>query len=112
MDGYGVGRCDRRCSLGGITVALMLMHDAPIGIVVEDAYHKVVFIGGNKDILSITVGVFMSKAASDSKMNPINQFSYSFIPSVGSSAPEFIQQAYEYLKTLPEFAAAVDVLEE
>jgi hypothetical protein len=33
---------------------------------------------------------------------------YSFKVSVENNAPNFIKQAYEYLKTLPEFANAED----
>jgi hypothetical protein len=34
--------------------------------------------------------------------------SYSFEPSVSEGSPNFIKQAYLYLKTLPEFSGAED----
>jgi len=34
--------------------------------------------------------------------------SFDFPVSVGDGAPNFIKQAYEHLKTLPEFAGAID----
>lgn len=42
-----------------------------------------------------------------SKIRGINE--YTFDVSVSDGAPNFIKQAYEHLKTLPEFAGAADV---
>jgi hypothetical protein len=42
--------------------------------------------------------------------NDLNAFtkSFDFPISVSEGAPNFIKQAYEHLKTLPEFAGAID----
>ena len=33
---------------------------------------------------------------------------FAFVPSVADGAKNYIAQAYDYLKTLPEFAGAID----
>lgn len=61
---------------------------------------KVTTIRGNKNELEFDV----------SHSNEINTFhrSYFFQPSVADGSPNFIKQAYLYLKTLPEFSGAED----
>lgn len=65
-----------------------------------NAYIKVLSLNGGKEQLRILVGFSEGQ----------KQFAkhYSFAPSVESGASNFIAQAYEYLKTLPEFAGAFD----
>jgi hypothetical protein len=62
-----------------------------------DCYIKVESVSATKNIASISVsftkGIQIVKA-------------YEFVPSLGNS--NFIAQAYDHLKTLPEFAGAVD----
>lgn len=64
-----------------------------------DAYIKVVSLSGNKDYQSAKV-VFKDKE------KIIFMKSYGFKPSLDGA--NFIAQAYSFLKTLPEFAGAVD----
>jgi hypothetical protein len=61
---------------------------------------KVTSISGNKAKLTVTV----------SSVGDIAKYehSYSFEPSVADGSPNFIKQAYLYLKTLPEFSGAED----
>ncbi len=61
---------------------------------------KVTSISGNKAYLDVTV----------SHVGDVARFerSYSFEPSVADGSPNFIKQAYLYLKTLPEFSGAED----
>lgn len=66
--------------------------------VAVDAYIKVVEIASTKEKTAAKV-VF-----SDSKLKIEKQ--YLFTPDMDGG--NFIKQAYEYLKTLPEFAGAVD----
>jgi hypothetical protein len=65
-----------------------------------NAYIKVVSISGGKDQLRVSVG--FSEGAKEFVKN------YSFTPSVANGSANFIAQAYEHLKTLPEFSGATD----
>lgn len=61
---------------------------------------KITSINGNKSYLDVNV----------SHVGDVAKFerSYSFKPSVDDGSPNFIKQAYLYLKTLPEFSGAED----
>ena len=64
------------------------------------AYIKVVAVSGDKLKLNAVVS-FKGETHSFNK-------NYEFTASVESGSLNFIAQAYQYLKTLPEFAGAVD----
>jgi len=81
--------------------------ETPLGVVKNgnqkitfSAYVKVTNITGSKTQLNADV-LFKSDSHKFSK-------NYIFIPSVSVGSANFITQAYEYLKTLPEFAGAED----
>jgi len=61
---------------------------------------KVKSLSGNKESLSFIV----------SYIGDVAQYerSYTFEPSIADGSPNFIKQAYLYLKTLPEFSGAED----
>jgi hypothetical protein len=61
---------------------------------------KITSMNGNKLKLNINV-LHLGDVASFNN-------TYSFEPSVSEDAPNFIKQAYLYLKTLPEFSGAED----
>ena len=64
------------------------------------AYVKVVSINGDKNQISASVH-FAGDTAQFMKH-------YKVPVSIDNSAPNFIKQVYEHLKTLPEFAGATD----
>jgi hypothetical protein len=64
------------------------------------AYIKVQNISGNKNTINATV-IFTDNSIQFNK-------EYMIPASVADSAPNFIKQAYEYLKTLPEFENSED----
>jgi hypothetical protein len=64
------------------------------------AYVKVAFITGDKNQITANVH-FAGDVAQFTKQ-------YQVPVSVKAGAPNFIEQAYEHLKTLPEFAGAED----
>jgi hypothetical protein len=75
------------------------------GIAVPDAYFRV----EKMTIANAVVdAVVVMQTARDT--TPINATSYSF-PYDLSSGKNVNNQTYEYLKTLPAFAGAIDVLE-
>lgn len=71
------------------------------GLVVKNGYHKVGYLSGNKESVIVNVEKF-----TNDKQNIIDVENYSFVPNMNGE--NFIKQAYEYLKTLPEFADAQD----
>ncbi|MEC0282439.1 hypothetical protein [Terribacillus saccharophilus] len=81
------------------------------GIVVEDAYIQVFSLSGNKANLEITVDIYVSRAASISKPSVERRF-YNFTPDQDDVSIRWDKQAYRYIKTLPEYEGAVDILEE
>ena len=67
-------------------------------------YVKIVSVNGDKSKISIKVVFY----ADSSKKQAVDYQQYMFTPSVADGSTNFIQQGYEYLKTLPEFFDAVD----
>lgn len=65
-----------------------------------DAYIKVVSVSGDKE-KGIADVLFIGDNLTSVKK-------YNVLLSVDFDSPNFIKQAYLYLKTLPEFAGAVD----
>ena len=70
-------------------------------IIFANAYCKVNKQDGNKNFVYFDVDFFTQK---DGKK--INSKTYQFVPDMDGG--NFIKQAYEHLKTLPDFAGAVD----
>jgi hypothetical protein len=68
-------------------------------VTIADAYFKVEEVYGSKELVTCVVSI---NANSGSLMRVKHQFQ----PTMEGS--NFIAQAYNYLKTLPEFANAVD----
>jgi hypothetical protein len=69
--------------------------------VFQNAYIKIDQISGNKGLLQVVIGVYKEQG-----QNKIDSVSTGFSPSLDGK--NFIAQAYEHLKTLPEFADASD----
>jgi hypothetical protein len=65
-------------------------------------YIKVERVAGRKDNIEATVVI--TKSGTD---DVVSSSVYEFAPDL--NGPNFIEQAYEHLKTLPEFAGAADV---
>ena len=68
-------------------------------LVANDAYWKIKQISGSKTQLMVEVSAFIDDAE-------VEKFVCSFAPNLDGR--NFIAQAYDHLKTLPEFAGAVD----
>ena len=68
------------------------------------SYAMIKSVSGDKNKISLQVVFY----ADSSKEQTIEHQQYTFAPSVADGSTNFIQQGYEYLKTLPEFADAVD----
>lgn len=74
--------------------------EADATLSVEDAYIVVHSVSGTKGELKATVHIRSGDLA-------VTRF-YVFTPSVDDGSDNFIKQAYEHLKTLPEFSGAID----
>lgn len=81
------------------------------GIVAEHAYIRIQELSGNKNFVGIRLEVFGDQELCNSGKSPIAYYNYSFEPAKDEESLRWDRQAYEYLKTLPEYADAVDVLE-
>ena len=68
-------------------------------LIAQDAYWKIENIAGNKNQMHIEIYANVNG-------EQIQRVVSTFIPSLDES--NFIRQAYQHLKTLPEFSGAVD----
>jgi hypothetical protein len=76
---------------------------------VADAYVRIDTQSGSKDSITISVNAYVSKTifqAGNPYIKPTQIFT--FIPSVADGSTNFIEQGYEYLKTIDEFSDATD----
>jgi hypothetical protein len=80
---------------------ITLLSNFDDAVVFTDSYIKVEKLDGNKNKIEITVFFYkkQNEKVVDSKI-------YSFVPTLDGR--NFIAQAYDYLKTMPEFAGATD----
>lgn len=76
-------------------------------VVFEKAYHKILQLSGNKYFFEMEVVVYDEKGG-----NVLNSTKYSYPVSVADKSENFIKQGYLYLKALPEYKDALDILEE
>lgn len=90
-------------------MALMQKVTLKNDIQVDNAYIRIDTVSGSKDSLNISVNSYVSQDAFNDGKSYLEQNFFTFTPSVEESAVNFIKQAYEYLKSLPEFEYAVDV---
>ena len=98
-------------------MALQLTHTVN-GVTMTDAYHKVEYVSGSKD--NLTVNVAISATSSDAKMD---EFSFKMESGDlshddGANDKNYIKQAYEFLKAGPitdtmdearDLSSAIDV---
>lgn len=73
----------------------------------KNCYVKIVSLDGNKKYIN---GVAL--VIDQEKNEPVYDYRFLFTPNQTDNSMRWDKQAYEYLKTLPEFKNAVDVLEE
>ena len=74
-------------------------------LVVPNAYAKIGEFNGNKEMVIFTIEIFTSISARENNKQALTSSTHRVPYSDGMS----IQGLYNYLKTLPEFANAVDV---
>jgi len=77
-------------------------------LIFDEAFHQITNINGDKNNMFITVTIFDSAE----KIYQLESKNYSYVPTLETGAPNFIDQGYEYLKTLDEYSDAVAVLDD
>jgi hypothetical protein len=77
------------------------------GLIVENAYGKIETVGGGKMGAVIELKFYKDFVASTSKV-AVRQDYINFVPNTDEKASNFIKQGYEYLKTLDDYADAID----
>lgn len=102
------------------------------GLTAPNAYIRVDTVSGCKGIMTISVNSYLSEAAfkgeapytkQETVTNPdgtttvnilpnpqpyLEQELHEFTPDVTSTGKNFIEQGYDYIKTLPKYAGATD----
>lgn len=71
--------------------------------VIKNAYIQIYEISGGK--LNLNVNYFIKQ---ENKINVVDKRSFVFSPSVEPNSANFIAQAYDHLKAMPEFDGSVD----
>lgn len=76
----------------------------------SDVAHIVIeYFEGNHETIKLDVRAYMSKEAKDNGMPPLDQNFISFMPDLSIDAPNYHQQGYDFLKTLPKYENAIDI---
>lgn len=79
-------------------------------ITIPNCYWKIEVnngINGGKTKLHCRLNCFKNKAVADTNENKFSDFDFEFVPDLISGV-NFLEQAYSYVKSLPEFSTAVD----
>jgi len=84
-----------------ISKTLKLKDNFGVEVTFENAYIKVVYINGSKDTLNAYVCAY-------DKKDGVQLNSSAIQCSLSLEGKNFIAQAYDHIKALPEFANAID----
>jgi hypothetical protein len=87
-------------------MALTKKISTSFGIELDNAYLRVGSISGNKHHLDIAVHTFANKTMAAEGNSVIAVYKSSFTPT--ENGKSWVAQAYDHLKSLPEFAGATD----
>jgi hypothetical protein len=93
-------------------MAIQISFTAPSGVIAPEAY---VYVGllteENGQKITAQIDIYYSKENKVNENLPIYSDIKSFTPNTSDSANNYRKQTYEYLKTLPQFEGAIDILE-
>ena len=81
------------------------------GINVKQSYARIETVIGNKSKLSVYLDYYVNKESADRGVPSFNRTVHEFIPNSDDASERWDKQAYEHIKSLPEFANAVDDLD-
>jgi hypothetical protein len=89
-------------------MAMKMTYKLDNGLIVPDAYIKIISAGTDKTYANVTIGVYVS----EEQIEPVDTHAYIFAVDMTDNAKNIWKQGYEYLKSLDKFADAIDVMEE
>lgn len=89
-------------------MAILINTSTVSEITVNQAYARIDSLVGNKTSLTIYVNFYVTAEAANSGIPSFKQSSYEFTPNSSEGSERWDKQAYEYIKTLPEFEGAID----
>lgn len=78
------------------------------GIEVKESYARIQSIDGDKEKMSLMLFYYKDHGSFAEGKAPFFHQQYAFEPSVADDAPNYHKQGYEFIKTLPDFANAID----
>jgi hypothetical protein len=87
-------------------MALQKNYDAEFGLNIKNAYFCVSNISGSKHGAIISVDVYVDSNSALNGMKQLSNMRIMFTPR--SDGESWDAQAYQHLKTLPEFEGAID----
>lgn len=86
-------------------MALKITKKMDNGIIVENAYAKIISAGSSKESTNIRVAYYVDSTQEKS----FYEHEYVFKPNMTDNGENLWKQGYEYLKTLPEFKNAENI---
>ena len=86
----------------------MVTTDSPVGFTFPASYCKINSITGDKEMTLLNMAWFADEQARLDAKNPIKVNVYQMTNAAAGVIASYAE-GYDYLKTLPEFAGAVDV---
>jgi hypothetical protein len=84
-------------------MAIIAPYNSDVGILLPEAYIKILAFNGDSTTITFDVGIYASKEAKEMGRPPVEHHYYT-LPYTGDT----ISLLYDYLKTLPEFVGNVD----
>lgn len=87
-------------------MAISKKFSTTFGIELDQAYMRVGSISGNKNHLDVVIHIFANKITAENGGSVVAVFRYGFKPE--RNGKTWDAQAYDHLKTMPEFDGATD----
>lgn len=87
-------------------MAISIKYKSRFGLDVENAYMRVDQLSGNKSEMTAVFGLYANKEAAASGADAFDNYQFKFSPNLDGG--NFIAQAYEGLKSMPDFANSQD----
>lgn len=88
-------------------MALIIDRQISSGLHVKNGYLRVEHIIGNKDSLTSVARIYVSQEVADTA-SPVDEIIFTFTPVNEENSPRWDKQTYEHIKSLDEFADAID----
>lgn len=87
-------------------MAISIKYKSRFGLDVESAYMRVDQLSGGKSEMTAVFGLYANKEAAEAGADAFDKYQFKFVPSLDGA--NFIAQAYDGLKSTPDFATSQD----